>query len=86
MVTADKGRQKAILNRHEKKLIKFRKNQNITPQVMNPVLRNVSYIIFHHMTCQMQKLQLYLMVWTLIFPQILVVTHLQQNSNSFFRT
>ena len=36
MVTADKGRQKAILNRHEKKLIKFRKNQNITPQGHKP--------------------------------------------------
>ena len=29
---ANKSRQKAILKRHEKKLIKFRKNQNIAPQ------------------------------------------------------
>ena len=29
---AVKSRQKAILKRHEKKLIKFRKNQNIAPQ------------------------------------------------------
>ena len=36
MVTADKGRQKAILNRHEKKSIKFRKNQNIAPQSHKP--------------------------------------------------
>ena len=33
---AVKSRQKAILKRHEKKLIKFRKNQNIAPQSHKP--------------------------------------------------
>ena len=33
---AVKSRQKAILKRHEKKLIKFRKNQSIAPQNHKP--------------------------------------------------
>ena len=76
---AVKSRQKAILKRHEKKLIKFRKNQNIAPQSHKPSFKPS----LHRVTYQMQKSQLYLMVWTLIFPQILTVTKLQQNLNFF---
>ena len=62
---AVKNRQKAILKRHQKKLIRFRKSQNIAPKSHKPI---------------------YLMVWALIFPQILTVTQMQQNSNSFSKT
>ena len=48
---ADKSRQKTILKRHEKKLIKFHKNQNIAPQSQKYSV--VKYIIHNFPSCDL---------------------------------
>ena len=57
--------------------------EHVYHKVTNPVLRYVSYIIFHRMTSQMKNSQLYLMVWTFIFAKIITLTQSQHNLSFF---